>query len=460
MRIGVRSASKLDPDTIRLNSGYYLSADQVIFDALKRWGEASVPVGEIADVYKGNIFRRVYVDNVVFSEPYVSASDLDRTDYWGCRRISSSHGDFLDRLVLRSKMTVVTCSGVNLGWSALIRPDMDGVVGSHDLIRVLPRDSAEAGYVAAFLCSKYGRLSVRRFIYGTSIKHVEPHHVAQVLVPWPDESTRREIGTQFWGAAERRSMSSALIEEATRVVFDSVGLRDLDEGEWAAMGRDLGFVATASARSLRGWNYAPRARLLVDRLLGTKNVLLGSLVLPGGLSKGPSFSRIDAKPPHAVQLISQRQLFRYVPDGRMVSRAHMPAKSYCPPGTVLIAARGTFGEAEVFCRAQYVSPRTSKWAYSNDILRVQVAAELSPWVYAFLRSRVAFRCLRSIATGSKQQDLHPEMLAELPVPIGGHAALEQVGSLVVEAVRLRDEAADLEETAHRSIETMLDSGAA
>ena len=61
------------------------------------------------------------------------------------------------------------------------------------------------GYVAAFLCSSYGRLAVRRFTYGTSIKHVEPGHVAEILVPWPHESIRREIGEKFWGAAERRS---------------------------------------------------------------------------------------------------------------------------------------------------------------------------------------------------------------------------------------------------------------
>lgn len=459
MRVGIRSASKLDPDIIRLNSGYYLSTDQVIFDALRRWRASSVPVGELADVYKGNIFRRVYVDNVDFSRPYISASDLDRTDYWGCRRISTSHGKRLDALALKSGMTVVTRSGVNLGWGAMVRPDLNDVVGSDDLIRVVPKTS-DGGYVGAFLCSRPGLIAIRRFTYATSIKHIEPEHVAQILVPWPDEAARNEIGGQFWGAAERRSRSSALIEEATRVVFESVGLRDLDEGEWASMGRDLGFVSSVSARSLRGWNHAPRAAHLLERLREVKSETLGDLTLPGGLHKGPSFPRIDATPPHAVQLIGQRQLFRYVPDGRMVSRAQLPPKAFCDAGTVLLASVGTFGEAEVFCRAQYVSPRTRKWAFSNHILRVVVESDVSTWVYAFLRSRTAFRCLRSFATGSKQQDLHPEMLAEFPVPMGAQSSRDRVRSLVSDAIRLRDEAADLEETAHRSIETMLDPEAA
>ena len=304
MKVGLRSASELDSETLRLNSGYYLSTDQVVFDALKRWRASSVRVGDLARVYRGNIFRRIYVDSVEASRPYISASDLDRTDYWGCRRISTVHGDLLRKLELRSKMTIITCSGVNLGWGALVRPDLDRVVGSHDLIRVSTHDVKSAGYVGAFLCSNYGHLAVRRFIYGTSIKHIEPGHVSDVRIPWPRESIRGEIGDKFWGAAERRSKASSLITEATRVVFDSVGLRDLDEGEWDGLGRDLGFVASVSHRSLRGWNYTPRARHLMDRLLAVDGRALGSLVLPGGLRKGPSFHRVDAAAPHAVQLIS------------------------------------------------------------------------------------------------------------------------------------------------------------
>lgn len=459
MRVGIRSVSTLDSENLRLNSGYYLSSDQVAFDVLKRWRASSVRVGDVAEVYKGTMFRRIYVDNVDASKPYVSASDLDRTDYWGCRRVSTVYGELLRKLELRTKMTIITCSGVNLGWGALVRPDLDRVVGSDDLIRVATHDIDDAGYVGAFLCSGYGRLAIRRFTYGTSIKHVDPGHVSEVLIPWPHERIRRQIGEKFWGAAELRSKASPLIEEATRIVFDSVGLRDLGEGEWHGLGRELGFVAQVSDRSIRGWNYSPRARGLMDRLLAVKGEALGSIVLPGGLHKGPSFARVDAEASHAVQLIGQRQLFRYVPDGRMVSRLHLPPKIFSQPGTVLIASRGTFGEAEVFCRAQYVSSRTSAWAYSNDILRVVVPPELSPWVYAFLRSRTAFRCLRSFATGSKQQDLHPEMLAELPVPMPSQSAQSRVQSLVLEAFRLRDEASELENAALRSLGDVLNEEA-
>lgn len=459
MRVGVKTSAELDGDILRLNGGFYLSSDRVLSEALRDWSGEHVSVADVARCYKGNIFKRIYVDDVEHSRPYISASDLDRTDYWGCRRISTVHGALLNELELRSGTTVITRSGVNLGWGALVRPDLDRVVGSDDLIRVVPNSEDDVGFIGAFLCSPVGRVAIRKYTYATSIKHIEPEHVALVKIPWFTGAERERIGANFWQAAQNRSESYGLIQEATRLVFDSVGLSDLDEGEWHGLGREVGFVAQPNVHSLRGWNYSVRATALGDSIRGVAHSALEDLVVPGTLKKGPSFTRIDAVPPHSVQLIGQRQLFRYLPEGRQVSRTYLPARAFCKPGTVAIASVGRFGESEVFCRAQLVTERTAKWAYSNHVLRVVGKKGLSGWLYAFLRSRTAFRLLRSIATGSIQQDLHSEMLAKLPVPVADAKTTQAVQGLVDKASRLRDEASQLEADAFREVRALLTGGA-
>jgi len=455
MRVGLRSVADLDSGILRLNGSYYLSADRVLSDALEGWSGDSRLAGDVAEIFKGNIFRRIYVDDVTHSRPYVSASDLDRTDYWGCRRISTIHGTLLDELALTEGMTVITRSGVNLGWGAMVRPDLSGVVGSDDLIRVVASDAADGPYIGAFLCSAPGVLSIRKYTYASSIKHVEPEHVAAIRIPWPARKVRDSIGKEFWLAATKRSESSRLIEQATESLFRHVGLSDVDDSEWQKWGRDTGFAGAASQLSLRAWNYSPRAQRLLNGLRSVPNQPLVDLVVPRSLRKGPSFARIDASPPFSVQLIGQRQLFRYVPDGREIDRGRLPKGAFCAPGTIAIASVGTFGEAEVFCRAQYVSKYASQWAYSNHILRVVPQAGMSGWLYAFLRSRTAFRILRSFATGSKQQDLHPEMLASLPVPKGSEAAYSDVNALISAASSLRDEAFALEEQAKARVQALI-----
>lgn len=452
MRIGTVSLADIDRDDRRFNAGYYVSVDSKLLTATRAWTGPSFPLAELATVYAGQIFRRTYVDDPEYGVPYVSASDLDRTDYPGCRLLSKRHGRLLETLELAPGMTVVTCSGVNLGWAMLVRPDMAGLVGSHDLIRVVARDAREQDYLAAYLCSRPGWLSIRSLIYGTSIKHIEPQQVDRLTMPWLADGVRRTVGAKFREAAERRSRSMELIQRATDAAFAAAGIADLQEGEWQMWGRDLQFIGRAVPRSLRAWNYSPRAAKVHERLVSVNHRPLHCWVAQGSLRKGPGFTRIEADPSHAVQLMSQRQLFRFVPDGRLIAQQYLPAGAFVAPGTVLVASVGTFGEAEVFGRVQYVSPLSAKWAYSNHVLRVTPAnRQHAGWLYAFLRSRSVFRLLRSFATGSKQQDLHPEMLAELPVPEASDAEYEQVQRLVDEAFVERDMAYEAEREAKRAI---------
>jgi type I restriction enzyme S subunit len=334
----------------------------------------------------------------------------------------------------------------------LARPDMARLVGSEDLIRVVAHDPRNEGYLAAYLCSQPGWLSIRSLIYGTSIKHIEPEQVERLMIPWLPDAVRITAGDKFRQAAERRARSMELIRRATDTAFAAAGIPDLREGEWQRWGRDLHFTRPLVPRSLRAWNFSPRAAKVYERLASAENCPLPTWTRDGTPRKGPSLARIDAIPPHAVQLISQRQLFRFVPDGRMVARRYIDESHRARPGTTLIASRGTFGEAEVFGRAQYVSRLGSAWVYSNDILRVVAAEPMHRgWLYAILRSQSAFRLLRSFATGSKQQDLHPDMLAQMPIPVASDAAYEQVQRLVDLAFVERDAAYEAEREAKVTI---------
>ncbi len=452
MRIGAVSLAEIDRGERRFNAGYYLSVDSKLLSLTQAWPSMGFPLAELATVYMGQIFRRTYVDDPEYGVPYVSASDLDRTDYPGARLLSKRHGRMLEALALKPGMTVVTRSGVNLGWAMLARPDMVGLVGSEDLIRVVAHDPRNEGYLAAYLCSQPGWLSIRSLIYGTSIKHIEPEQVERLTIPWLPDDVRRAAGDRFREAADRRARSMYLIQRATDLAFAAVGIADLQEGEWHRWGRDLQFARRAVPRSLRAWNFTPRAAEVFERLASVRHQPLRRWVAKESLRKGPGFARVDADRSHAVQLISQRQLFRFVPDGRFIAKRYLPPGAFVAPGTVLIASVGTFGEAEVFGRVQYVSRLSAKWAYSNHIVRVTPAnSQHAGWLYAFLRSRSAFRLLRSFATGSKQQDLHPEMLAELPVPEASEADYQQVQRLVDEAFAERDRAYEAEHEAKQMI---------
>ena len=443
----------------RLNANSFLSEDQELLDALEMWPGDKKGVGNIASTFRGPIFKRNYVNDPNYGLPYVSAADIDRSDYFGSRLISRSQGAVLDQLRLSADMIIVTCSGMNLGWSMLSRRDLAGVIGSHDLIRVIADDSEDRGYLGAFLGSRLGWYSVRQSISGGSVKHIEPPDVDRLQIPWPSKSVRKTISDAYLQAAELRAQSTSLIHQATEQVFRSAGIEDLDEGDWFGNGRELGFTGHVRKRTLRAWNLSEKARMVATKINAAGASQLCSLVKPGTLRKGPGFKRIPVDEGFGVHLIGQRQLFRFRPRPKHIARRGVPESAFCLPGTTLIAARGTFGEAETYGRAQYVSELTSSWLFSNDILRVVPRVEnLSGWLYAFLRSRSAFRLIRSVATGSKQQDLHPEGLAEIPVPNGSKADKQHVNDLITQAFELRDTAYQGESKALDQIVALVKEG--
>lgn len=425
----------------RLNANSFLCEDQQLLDAMSDWAGERRRIKDVADVMKPNIFRRIYVLDPDRGTPYVSPADMDRTDYPASRLISNAQKDRFDELRLTPGMIVITRSGMNLGWAMIIRADMDGFIGTEDLIRIRPHDTTERGYIGAFLASKLAYFSVRQAISGGSIKHIEPRDVDCLDVPWPPESTRRRIGKAYARAAELRAESTYLIRLATDTIFNTAGIKDLDEGEWFREGRELGFVTRVGSRTLRAWNLSQKAQRVSRRIRDAGAEPLGALVKTSTLRKGPGFKRIPVHEGHGVHLIGQRQLFRFRPRPKHIARRGVPDSAFCEPGTTLIAARGTFGEAETYGRAQYVSGLTSSWLFSNDILRIVPRNDLlSGWLYAFMRSRSAFRLIRATATGSKQQDLHPHALAEIPVPKGSKNAMQRVNELIQKAFELRDAA--------------------
>ena len=212
---------------------------------------------------------------------------------------------------------------------------------------------------------------------------------------------------------------------------------------------DLFVVNVRSSFTLRALNFSPRAQLLIQTLSSVEHRTLGQICENGVLSRGIRFKRIDADEEHGVPLIGQRQAFWARPEGRLMSRGALPAEVFANDETVIMAARGTLGEHEVYCRPIMVTGAWLENAYSEDFLRIESgdAAVPGAYVFAFARSEVAFRIFRSLSTGGKQQDIHDGLRRRVPIPIAPIDDRERIAETVRQAYRDRDRADVLEDEA-------------
>ena len=379
----------------------------------------------------------------------ILAADLSRTPMISTRQVKST-----PKFVIQRDWILITRSGT-VGRIAYARPDMDGVACSEDVLRIIADpELVRPGYLFAYLSSSFGVPLVVSGTYGSVIQHIEPNHIADLPVPRLGGPIERMAHEKVTEAAKLSAESQSQVQDATRRFFEAVGLSDITSGDWHGRNPDLGFPRKIqSPRSLRALNFNPRFEGLCALIRGRAWRPLGSLCEPGTLGRGGRLRRIDADQEHGCQLIGQREIFWRRPEGRWIARRTVRDFVY-PPGTILVAATGTFGESELYCRPEFVWGTAVGRAYAENFLRVSaIESTILPGaLFAFLRSQTAFRLLRSVSMGTKLQIPNPPLLRELPVPYPEASAREKIHGLVVDAYNKRQRSVQLEDEAVKLVE--------
>lgn len=467
MRMKTISSALLQEDGRRLDCGPYMSGALEARVILNRMSAKKEPLRAVTrdgltGIFNGPRFARSYTTEARDSVPFLGSTDILMSDLSSVPRLAKRQVEGAPNLVLGEGWSLITCSGT-VGRMAFSRSDMAGMAGSQHFMRVIAdRSRIPAGYLHAYLRSKFGVPLIVSGTYGAIIQHIEPHHIADLPVPRLGKLVEGRADELVVESANLLARYQADVNSATKRLFESVGLEDITAADWHLMGRDLGFsVGSPSVDSLRALNFAPRFQRLIRTVKAAPHKRLRDVVLPGTLQRGGRFKRIDAAPEHSYQLVGQRELFWVKPEGRWIAKSAVGKDVLVGPGTILVAAQGTLGESELYCRAEFVWGPATSLAYSEHLLRVIADEEKMPagCLYAFMRSEIAFRMLRSISTGTKLQDHHHVMRAELPVPYPSKAVRDEVHRVVVGAYEARHKAVVLENQAIALVEEAIEKGA-
>jgi len=450
----VRSAW-LEEGGRRLDCNPYMSGALEARDALKR-----LPVTEKLSQVTERIFHagreaRTWVDDPKYGVPFLGSSDILSADLSTLPLISRKQVERNPLFTLGENWTLITRSGT-IGRMAFVRPDMAGMACSEHVLRVVPNpDRIPPGYLYAFLSSRYGVPLVVSGTYGAIIQHIEPEHIADLPVPRFSENFENKINLSVNEAARLLAEYQRLVIEATDELFQAVGLQDISTDEWHSKGVDTGFrVDSPDVTTLRALNFNPRFSVLKKNIESKPYKRLAEICLPDSLGRGARFKRIDAEPSFAYQMVGQKELFWLKPEGRWIAKSAMDSDALGVPGATMVAAQGTLGEGELYCRAEFVWGPWTEIAFSEHILRVIADESVMPrgYLFAFMRSATAFRMLRSISTGSKLQDHHYKMRGELPVPYPAHEIQIAIHNKIVMAYEARHRAVALMDKATKLVE--------
>jgi len=453
----------------RLDGRPYVSGAMEARVLLEKLSAEKVPLkmlaaGHAGGIYNGPQFVRRYVDDEAHGVPFLTSSTILRADFSRIGLLSKkdAFSSQLGYLRVEEGMTLISCSGT-IGRTVYAGPYMHGMWSSQDVLKVVPNpNKILPGYLYAYLSSRFGVPLVSEGTYGAVIQHIEPYHIMDLPVPRLRKDIEEAVHGRIDQAAKLRSTYQQQIKEATDLLFRSVGLRDITAAEWHAMGPDLGFPHTlTSSMSLRALNFNPRLERLLESLRGVPHMTLGEICRGGNLQRSTRFKRIECDAEYGVKLVGQRELFWLEPEGRWISTRYAPSDIFVQDETILVASQGTLGENEVFCRGEFITGPWLNYAYAEHLLRIQPGntSYSGAFLFAFVRSEMAFRCFRSMSIGSKQQDLHHRLLADFPVPVPPEDVRSRIERLVRDAYAKRHEASRLEKEVIAVVEEVIQEGA-
>lgn len=102
--------------------------------------------------------------------------------------------------------------------------------------------------------------------------------------------------------------------------------------------------------TLGAWTYASPGESL--QLLKQRwSSRLRDVLTKDGLFYGGRAARVACRPPHGLDFVSQRDAFLIRPLPRRVLLPGLPSNSaFAPSGSLVVAARGTLGDGEIFGR--------------------------------------------------------------------------------------------------------------
>lgn len=174
------------------------------------------PLEEVAEVFIPGIFKRLYASDPQFGSPYITGGDVfelaPTSDKFLIKRVAADY-----RLLLTKGMIVVQEAGQLgglIGRSVMVGSHLDGFSCSNNMIRIIPEDDIDGGYLFTLLSSEHGIRLLSREAAGSSIPHTDEQRVKRIRVPWPSRADREVIGSPAIRARELRDQACVWEREA------------------------------------------------------------------------------------------------------------------------------------------------------------------------------------------------------------------------------------------------------
>ncbi|MCZ8121330.1 MAG: restriction endonuclease subunit S [Microcystis sp. LE18-22.4A] len=402
-------------------------------------------------------FKRIYVD-AEHGIPFLSSSDIISLRPRIENYLSRKYTQNLSKLLIQKWDILISCSGT-VGNVSLACETLAGKALSQHAIRLRATDPDLAGFIAAFLRSRYGRPQLTQATYGSVIVHIEPEHLERVLIPDLPPIRRIEIGRLMCKAGELRDEANHLLDEADRLLHERLNLPYLKD---IALRGSASFTTTIKASQLMGRLEAsfhnPEAIAAEKQLaqLPVEITKIGDQRITKEVRAITKFRERTYVDKGGIPMLSSKQLFQVDPIDvkKLAKGAHTKdlPEIQLEENMIAVTCSGTIG------RVQIIPKYMENWTANQHANRLLASDDINAgYLYAWLASDYGYSLMTRHAYGSVILEFDRFMLASVHIPLPEPKIRNEIGDLVLKANQLRDQAWRSEQEAISKLEKLISS---
>lgn len=438
----------------RLDASVYCTAGRTTRQLIQQYHGDSKPLAGIngfVTAYHRPRFKRIFVEksNLPIFQPSQIGDVYPKPELF----ISDKTDTKIEQLRIHKGQILVTCSGT-IGKTSFVSDTLDNKIFSHDLLRLNPVESDDAGYIYAFLCSKYGQALLTTNNYGAVVQHIEPSHLAEVKIPNPPKSIKTKINKLIIDSFKLRDESNELIDKAQQALIQELKLPPLYELPQKVFGDNSDvttYTVPASKLNNRfdGSYHVPIADAIVSHIskYATDVVPMGNEQISRAVMLPGRFKRIYVEESNGIPFFGGKQIYELAPSNvKYLSKAHhskrVKEQLELKENMVLITCSGTIGKAVI------VPKHWEGWAANQHILRiVPTNNDIAGYIYAWLDTAYGEALIKKHTYGAVVDEIDDKQLSEVSIPLIEKEKQRQINRLILEANKKRYGAYLLEQKA-------------
>ena len=209
----------IDDGEKRLDASFYgqdVINARILIDKLGINGINITSVGNLSDrAFWPGRFKRKYV-SIKRGKPFLTPSEV----FMFVPKARKFVIDFPEEAEIEENWLLITRSGT-IGRSLITTKLLGNFVLSDDLIRIIPKSSDSIGYLHAYLNTWLGQAFLTKDRYGATVKHIEPHHVTSIPIPFIPE-IEEEISQKVLEAHRLREEAQNKFLEAEEMIYSEL----------------------------------------------------------------------------------------------------------------------------------------------------------------------------------------------------------------------------------------------